>query len=308
MNSEIKFSIVIPVYGCSSCLIELEKRLTLTLNKINSDFEIILINDGSHDNAWQTIKKLSADNNKVRGMDLSRNFGQHNAIRAGLDMVRGEWIIVMDCDLQDQPEEIERLYKKAMEGFDVVFGKREDRKDKFIKKFNSKIFYLVLNYLTDFKFDNSIANFGIYHRDVIENVKKFRENLFFLPLSVMWVGFKQTSINVQHDARYDGKTAYNFKKLIFLAFNVIFAFSNKPLYLILKLGLYISALSFIYAIYVVIKAFTMTIPVVGWSSLMASLFFLAGVIIFVLGLIGLYIGKIFNETKSRPPYIIKEKI
>ena len=247
------FSVVIPVYGCKTSLIELYLRLKSSFEALSADFEIILVNDASPDGAWDVIEDLANKDSRVKGIDLSRNFGQHYAIAAGLDVSLGEWVIVMDCDLQDQPEEILNLYKKAQEGFDVVLAKRQLRQHSLIKVALSKSFYNMLGYLTDTKQDSSIANFGIYHKKVIQTICSMGDSVRYFPTMVKWVGFKQTEIDVIHAPRAEGDSTYNFRRLFNLGTDVILSFSNKPLLLTVKLGLLISTFSFFLAFYFLIK-------------------------------------------------------
>jgi len=308
MQSDIDISVVVPVYGCSKNLKELYSRLNDTLSKISENFEIIIVNDGSMDNAWTIIKILAKEDKRVKGINLSRNFGQHYAITAGLDYVKGEYIVVLDCDLQDSPEEINKLYIKAKEGFDIVLAKRVDRQDSFFKKIGSKLFYRLLGYLTDTKLDESIANFGIYHKSVISAVSSMREQLRFFPLMVNWVGFKQIKLEVVHNKRYD-KSSYTLKKLFNLALDVMLAFSDKPLRLTVKTGFVISFFSFLYAFYAFISTLLSdNYAIQGWASTIVSIWFLSGLIIMILGMIGVYLGKTFDEVKKRPLYIVKEII
>lgn len=302
-----RISVVTPVYGCRSALHELFLRLKTTLEAITPDFEIIMVNDGSPDCAWDTIVELAQADRRVRGINLSRNFGQHLAITAGLDYCRGEWVVVMDCDLQDQPEEVGRLYNKAVEGYEIVFGRRLTRHDNVLKKSLSRVFYSFFSYLTETKQDSSIANFGIYHRKVIDSVLKMQDSLRYFPTMVRWVGFRSAAVEVGHAKRKLGKTSYNLRKLLHLAVNTIISFSEKPLRLTIKLGLFISFLSLLFGIYIVYRYFHGDIQVIGWPSVILSLWFLAGVIIFILGIVGLYIGKTFERTKNRPLYIVSEK-
>ena len=306
-NNSPHISVVSPVYGCKTCLYELYSRLKDSLEKINPDFEIILINDASPDDVWSTIVEISAKDNRVKGINFSRNFGQHYAITAGLDYCTGQWVVVMDCDLQDQPEEIIKLYNKANEGFDYVQASRFQRKDSIIKKFFSNLFYKILEYLTESKIDGSIANFGIYSKEVILAINQLREKIRWFPTFVNWVGFKGTVIEVIHAKRQLGKSSYSFSRLVRLSFDVLLLNSNKPLRLIIKFGLYISFFSFAYAISILIRYLMGNISVLGWSSLIMSIWFLSGVIIFIIGVVGLYISKIFDHIKDRPIYLIKNK-
>jgi glycosyltransferase involved in cell wall biosynthesis len=303
-----KISIVTPVYRCAPCLVQLYTRLRAALEPITTDFEIIMVNDNSPDHAWEVIQELSRRDRRVKGIHFSRNFGQHYAITAGLDYASGDWVVVMDCDLQDQPEEIPKLYAKAQEGYDIVFGQRVERQDRLLKRMSSKLFYKVFSYLTDTEQDASIANFGIYHRKVIDTLVNMREKLRFFPTMVKWVGFRSTAIEIEHASREQGKSSYSWKRLLNLAFDVIISFSDKPLRLTVKLGFFMSFFSFLYALYIVIRALLGIKGIIGWPSLIVSIWFLAGLIIFILGIIGIYISKIYDEAKKRPIYIIKEVV
>ncbi len=305
---KIQISVIVPCYKCADSLEELYSRLVKTLISISMYYEIILINDGSPDNDWSQIIKLSNKDNNVVGINLSRNFGQHYAITAGLDYSNGEWIVVMDGDLQDQPEEIIKLYNKAIEGFDIVVGKRYDRKDGFLKKTTSRFFYKIFNFLTGSKFNNSISNFGIYSKKVIDNVNKIREQNRSFGLFVLWVGFKRIEININHSKRTLGKSSYSLKKLFGLAIDSIIAHSNRLLFVSISIGIVFSICALFFSLWLILRFFLLDIPVGGWTSLMVSLYFLTGIILSFLGITGLYVGKIFDETKKRPLYIIAELI
>jgi len=237
---------------------------------------------------------------------LSRNFGQHYAISAGLEQAIGDWIVVMDGDMQDQPHEIIKLYNKALEGFDVVLARREIRNDSFFKRMGSKYFYKTLAYLTDTEQNAEVGNFGIYKANVIKSILMLNDKIKYFPAMVKWVGFKRTEIIVEHNQRTLGKSSYSFRSLIRLAVSVILSFSDKPLRLTVKLGLFLSGISFIFAIYILIESITGRIEVVGYSSLIISIWFLSGMIITLIGMLGLYIGKIFDQVKNRPTFLIKE--
>jgi len=304
----VHISVVIPVYGCKTTLVELYIRLKESLTPISEDFEIILVNDKSPDFAWDTIVEIAKLDNRVKGINLSRNFGQHKAITAGLDNVNGEWIVVMDCDLQDQPEEIIKLYTKVQEGYDVVFGRRYNRHDSFLKKMSSNLFYRAYNYLAESNFDSTIANFSICNRKVINAVTSLREQSRSFPLFVKWVGYNVGYINIEHATRKEGKSAYTLKKLVNFAIDSIISQSNRPLRLSIKVGITFAFLSFIFGIYLIIKKIAFSVPIEGWTSIMVSMFFIGGLILANLGFLGLYIGKIFDEVKDRPLYFIDEKI
>jgi dolichol-phosphate mannosyltransferase len=265
-----------------------------------------MVNDDSGDNAWDEIKKLSKIDSRVKGINLSRNFGQHRAITAGLDYAQGDWVVVMDCDLQDQPEEIIKLYNKAQEGYDIVWGQRVQRQDSFFKKTSSKLFHIIYNYFTELNKDETIANFSIVSHQVINQMSKMKEQNRNYPIFVEWLGFKSTQIPIKHASRECGKSSYTFNKLINMAIDNIVSQSNKPLKLSIKFGFSISLLSVLYAIYLIIRYFIYKTPIEGWTSVMVSIFFIGGLIFANFGVLGLYIGKIFDETKNRPLYIVRE--
>jgi len=303
---EIGISIVTPVYGCCKSLEELYKRLSKSLSEITENFEIIMINDASPDDSWSVIQKLAKKDKRVKGINFSRNFGQHYAITAGIDYAEGDWVVVMDCDLQDQPEEIVKLYNKAQEGYDVVFGRRSVREDSFFKKLGSKVFYKIYDYFTESKVDNTIANFSIISSNVVQELRKLKEQNRAYHLFVNWVGFKRIDIDIEHSKREEGKSSYTLQKLVNLAIDSIVSQSNKPLKLSIKFGFILSFLSIFYSTWLVLRYFIYSVPVEGWTSVMVSIYFIAGLLFANMGFLGLYIGKIFDETKDRPLYIVQE--
>ncbi len=299
-------SIVSPVYRAENLVQELVNQIKHHVEKITSSYEIILVEDGSPDRGWDKIETICAKDSKVKGIKLSRNFGQHYAITAGLDHSSGEWIIVMDCDLQDKPEEIPRLFEKAKEGFQIVLAQRINRQHSWIDRTTSYLFYGVLSYLTGVKQDHSIANFGIYHQNVVNAIKQMREPTRYFPTMVKWVGFKSTTLAVSHGEREEGSSNYNFSKRLKLASDIMLAFSNKPLILTVKLGFFMAISSFLIACMVLVNAILGIYQVTGYASIMLSIWFLAGLIILILGIVGLYISKIFDGVKERPIYIIDQ--
>lgn len=306
MDTKPHISIVSPIYRAELMLDDLVFEIKKALDVTGKSYEIILVDDRSPDNSWQKMQQIALADKNVKVFRLSRNFGQHPTIMAGLSKALGDWIVVMDCDLQDQPKEIIKLYNEAQKGFDVVMARRRNRKDSFFKKLSSKIFSRVYGYFTDTKYDNEIANFGIYHKKVIGSILEISDYIKFFPLFVEFVGFKSTSIIVEHAPREFGTTSYSFSKLISLAFNTIISFSNKPLKLFVKFGMVISLLSFCVGVYYIYQAIHHEIEVLGYTSIIVSIWFLSGVIITTIGVAGIYIGKIFDQTKNRPVYIIDE--
>jgi len=307
-NSEYFISVVSPVYNAKAILADLVDQLTKVIKPLNKDFEILLIEDGSKDKSWEEIEKLCLQYPEIKGIRLSRNFGQHHAISAGLTLAKGEWVVVMDCDLQDQPSEITNLLSKAREGYDVVLARRVLRQDGFFKKLSSSIFYFVLSWLTGMKHDPTIANFGIYSRKVIDAINSMPESIRYFPTMVRWVGFQTTSISVEHAKRKKGKTSYNFKRLLNLALDICLAYSDKPLRLVIGAGFLISILGFIFAVIMIVQALRGEILVLGYASLIVSIWLLSGLVIFITGVVGLYVGKCFEGIKRRPSFIISEKI
>lgn len=304
----MKISIVTPAYKCAGCIEEMYKRLVLTMEKITADFEIIFVNDASPQNDWEIISKLAILDNRVKGINFSRNYGQHYAITAGLDNAFGEWVVVMDCDLQDQPEEIIKLYNKAQEGYDTVFERRHERKDSFFKTIPSLMFNKVFSYLSGIKLDPTTANFSISKQVVIQNFRLFREHNRSFPQFINLVGFKKGLVDIDHATRHEGKSSYNFKRLLNFAIDNIVAYSNKPLKISIKLGFLISTIAAVLAIYLLYRHFILKIHVDGWTSIMLSVWFIGGLLFANMGLLGVYVGKIFDETKNRPLYIIKDLI
>lgn len=299
-------SVVIPVYKAQDCLDELYSRLVTSLEKITTNFEIILVEDCGGDASWEKITYLANTDPRVKGLQFSRNFGQHYGISAGLDYCDGDWVVVMDCDLQDQPEEISKLYNKAQEGFDVVLADRGKRSDTLKKRLFSWCFYKFFNFVSGINYPGQVGNFRIISRRVVDNYRNMREQLRFFGGLINWMGFPTAYVTVSHAERFAGESSYNFRKLWKLAWEIIIAYSERPLKFSIKLGFIISGLALIFGIYIFTKSLIYGTSVQGWSSLMVSIYFIGGIIIWILGIIGLYLNKIFDEMKKRPLYIVKE--
>lgn len=297
-------SIVVPVYRCADTLELLHQQLVDSLSSRSITWELVLVNDCCPENSWEVITKLVGDNNNVRGLDLSRNFGQHAAITAGLSKVSGKRVVVMDGDLQDQPKEIPKLLSKAEEGYEVVLAKRVNRKDKFIKRIFSKLFYSVLSFLTGQYHNAEVANFGCYDKKVINAVLSMGDMSRSFPLFVHWAGFKTIEIEVEHARREIGETSYTFRKAMSLAVSSMISFSDKPLKLTVYIGLILSLLAGIVAVLYFIGAIKGMFTVQGWATMVISVWLLGGLNILIIGVVGLYVSKIFEQTKNRPIYII----
>jgi glycosyltransferase involved in cell wall biosynthesis len=303
-----RISVVSPVYKAKLIVPELVRRIIESVSKITEDFEIILVEDGCPENSWEAIAQECQKDKRIKGIKLSRNFGQHYAITAGLDYVKGDWVVVMDCDLQDQPEEIEKMYNLAITGYHVVLGQRKIRYDSYFKKSFSFLFYRFLNFMSGINHDETIANFGIYHKEVIATLIKMREPNRFFPTMINWIGFNQTKIEIEHAERKEGTSNYNFSKLMKLAIDIILSNSEKPLKLFTLLGIVISLTSLLIAFIFLIQWSLGDIKVLGYTSLIISIWLLSGIILATLGIVGLYIGKTFETVKNRPIYIIQDKI
>ncbi|KOQ77955.1 glycosyltransferase family 2 protein [Stenotrophomonas maltophilia] len=297
-------SVVIPVYGCRNCLEELVERIGVALRPVCEAYEIILVDDNSPDQSWPRIRELSERHPAVRGLRLSRNFGQHAAISAGLQYAIGERVVVMDCDLQDVPEEIPNLLA-ALEGdVEVVLGQRVDRQDTWFKRTGSMLFYRTLGWLTDTRYDHTTANFGAYSRKVIDALNDMPETDRFLPLLVRWTGFNTTKVAVSHGMRTEGKSSYSFGKLLQMASRIALSFSDKPLRLVMSAALIIAAVAAGFAIFSVYRYSAGDVRVAGFTSIIASIWLVGSIIMGCIGVLGLYLGRVHGETKRRPRYLV----
>jgi glycosyltransferase involved in cell wall biosynthesis len=303
----VEISVVVPVYLGEPFVEELYRRVNEALTPIVKSFELILVDDRGPDNSWRLIRKLSAIDPRVRGIQLSRNFGQHNAITAGLRAARGAWTVVMDCDLQDRPEEIPRLYARAHEGYDCVLARRAIRRDGWRKKTLSWLFYKVFNYFTDMNYDGTVGNFSIISRAVLNEINGMPEVFRFYGGLLAWMGFDKSYIDVEHDARSQGKSSYTLAKLYSLGANVIIAHSAKPLRLCVTAGIGVATLALLAVVYIIVHGLRYGTPVAGWPTLIVSIYFSTGAIIFTLGVLGLYVERIFTQVKARPVFIVKAR-
>lgn len=299
-------SVVVPCYGCESCLRALHEALTRVLSSITPDYEIVLVDDRSKQGDWAVISELAAGDARVRGVRLNRNFGQHAAIAAGLSFAEGDWVVVMDCDLQDPPQEIARLYAKAQEGFPVVFARRMDRKDGFMKRFNSRAFNFVHGKLGGFTVDPSLGNYSIISRSVVLQLRQFKERNRNYGMHVGWLGFKTGFVDVEHQARHSGESSYTLIRQLQHALATVLAQSTRPLYFAAGLGFVMAGSAGLYAVWLVIRRILNDQIIEGWTSVMVSLFFLFGVMFMNMGVLGLYLGNVFLEVKGRPNFVVEE--
>jgi polyisoprenyl-phosphate glycosyltransferase len=307
-STHADISVVAPVYGCAGCVAELCARVIKAIEPLGLTVEIILVDDASPDRAWEAIKSLCAADPRIKGLRFSRNYGQHHAITAGLDHASARWYIVMDCDLQDRPEEIPALVNKAREGFDLVLARRLQRRDSALKKQASRLFYWLFDALSGHAHDPAIGNFGIYSDEVIRVVRSFREQTRYFPFFIKWSGFQAARVDVTHGTRTDGKSAYTLIKQLRHATNIIVAFSPRPLHISITLGLILSTLSMLFAAGLVFRYVTHGVAVEGWTSVMVALSFFSGLIFLNLGMLGVYLGRVFEEVKMRPIYSVMEAL
>ena len=303
----VHLSVVVPVFNESTLIDELVKRVIKSVKTITEDFELIIVDDGSKDNTWNLIENEAKMEKRIKAIKFSRNFGHHYAITAGLHNSKGEWVVVMDGDLQDRPEVIPDLYKKAQEGFDVVFVSRQNRPEKLCYRIAQKIFYRILKSLSGVAFDSRQANFSIISKKVVKAFEKFPENARFYGSTIMWLGFKRSFIFADHGERHSGKPSYTIRKRVKLASDIILSFSERPLRFAIGLGIVMSTLSLLAGLWIIFGSFKWGFAVIGWTSLISTIFFSTGVVLIVLGIVGIYIGKIFNQVKNRPLYIVDNK-
>lgn len=301
-----EISVVAPVYNQqASTLTELVRRLVASLSTITNDFEIVLVDDGSANDAWVTIKEMARANPEVRGIHLARNFGQHVAITAGLDHADGRWVVVMDADLQDRPEVIPELYAAAQQGYDVVFVNRVHRPEPLFYRATAALFYLLLNALSGQDYNRLQGNFSIVSADVVRAFRLLREPGRFYGGMMRWVGFRHGSIAAEHGAGDGGRTSYSLAKRVRFALSLILSFSTRLLYISIAVGLLMAVASFVAAgIIVAEKIHYPDYPLQGWPSVMTAIFFTAGVTNVAIGLTGIYIGQILQQTRGRPLYVV----
>lgn len=296
-----------PVYMAENIVEELVSRVSKEVAKLSSTFEIVLVEDFSPDNSWEKIEELCKKYPFVKGVKLSRNFGQHNAIRAGVSEARGDVIVLMDCDLQDDPGHIKLLVEQFQNGNDIVYTKRIKRKHSFFKYITAKIYNSLFNILADKNFDLNVGSLVLFSKKVRNQFLKLTEHESLYIQSLKWLGFKHVFIPVEHRERFEGESSYKLKDLIRLAIQGWVSNSEKLLYISIKLGFLFTIISIAVILYVIYKSFTVGYDA-GWPSLISVILLSTGMILISLGVLGIYIGKIFNEVKNRPLFIIDKTI
>ncbi|MBO7628691.1 MAG: glycosyltransferase family 2 protein [Bacteroidales bacterium] len=307
MNAS-KLSVVSPVYHGENMLEELVARISKAIAPLTSDYEIILVNDDSPDASWEEIQSLCARDAKVKGINLAHNFGQPYAITAGLSYAQGDYIAVIDCDLQNKPEDLPALFLKAMEGYDIVSARRVHRDDTFLKRMSSAVFHRVYDFLSGFSTDKAVAEFGVYSKRIVKVYCSIPEYSRSFVELIHTLGFRKTGIDVMHDHRLEGKSSYNLSRLLRLSFNAIISNSNRPLQLAVTLGFIMSLFSFLMAVYNIFAKFAGWNEVAGYTTTVFSIWFVGGLLLFMMGILGLYIGKIFDQVKGRPVFIVQDTL
>lgn len=307
MDERILCSVVVPLYNEELVIQETYKRLKKVMDGLEEPYELIFVNDGSRDATVRLALEICAADSKVKFIDFSRNFGHQIAITAGMDYSCGESIVVIDADLQDPPEVIPQMISKWKEGYDVVFGKRIKRQgETFFKKLTAKVFYRFLRSMTDVDIPVDTGDFRLIDRKVCDALKSVNERSRYIRGIISWLGFKHTGVEFTRDKRFAGETKYPLKKMLKFAFDAITSFSYKPLKLASYTGVTISILSFAYLLVVIFQRVVIGNTIAGWASTLAVSLFFNGIVLIILGIIGEYIGRIYDEVKGRPLYIVRD--
>jgi len=302
----VELSIVVPVYGCQPCLVALNQRLISTLKRLRVTYEILYVDDRSPDGAWPVLLDLADRHPGVRAVRLSRNFGQHAAITAGMARAGGRWIVVMDCDLQDKPESIPDLYKMAHQGFDVVFARRTGRKDSSFRRLGARVYFWLLGLVFGSTVDGEYGTFSIVSRKVADAYLQLKDVDRHYLFILNWLGFEATAIDVAHSSRYEGRSAYTFSRLVTHAVDGVVFQTTKLLRWIVYAGFLIALAGVALAAFF-IYSWAVNSAYPGWTSLAVLILLLGGFMILSLGVTGLYVGKIFGQVKARPLYVVDEE-
>lgn len=302
------FSIILPVFNEEGVIDELYRRLTLALEAIGRPYEVLFVDDGSRDASFPKLRTLSEQDGRVRVLRFSRNFGHHMAITAGMDESRGECVVLMDSDLQDQPEEIHKLLAKFDEGFDVVYGIRQDKQHGLFKRISSALFVRTMNLLVREGGSINTHIFRLVRRNVVDVVASCREHARFIVGLVSWAGFEQVGVEVVHGARYAGETKYSLWKMVRLALHSMTSFSSLPLQLASYVGFGAALAGGFFAAWLVWRKMFHDMGVEGWTSTMVVILFLGGVQLLCLGILGEYIGRLFTGVQNRPLYVVAKRV
>ena len=306
----MRISVVSPVYNSAASLIDLHRQVVDAVSKLSqvSSYELILVDDASTDDSWDVIKKIVSVDANVRAARFARNFGQHHALTAGLDIGDGDWFVTLDADLQDSPDDIALLWEKACDGFDVVHARRGSRTDPMWRRIGARLFHAFFEWLAGLEYERKVANFRIMSRTVVESLRCMPESSRNVGAQLQWLGFRTAYVGVRQRERAGGTSSYTVRKLTKLALDTAIAYSNKPLRLSVGVGLLTSAVALVSSVWIGFRAIVWGIPVEGWASLMVSIWFLGGAIIASIGVVGIYVGRAFDESKRRPIYVVSESL
>lgn len=305
----VMYSIIVPMYNEEEVITTTFERLTEVMKQTNESYELIFVNDGSKDASAAIISELANIHDEVVLIDFSRNFGHQIAITAGMDYANGQAIIIIDADLQDPPEVMLMMIEKWKQGYEVVYGKRIKRKgETWFKKTTAKMFYRILRMMTNVEVPTDTGDFRLIDRKVCDVLKSLKEKNRFVRGLISWVGFKQTSVEFVREERFAGVTKYPLKRMISFALDAITSFSYKPLRIATYVGFLISLFSFVYLLVVLYQRIFTESTEAGWASIIALNLLFNGIILILLGVIGEYIGRIYDESKNRPLYIVREVV
>jgi glycosyltransferase involved in cell wall biosynthesis len=295
--------VVIAVYGCAGCLRSLHERLTAILGTMGVSYEIVFVDDRSPDGAWDTLVELAAGDPTLRLVRLSRNWGQHAAVTAGLTASRGRWTVVMDCDLQDPPEEIPRMYATALEGYDIVLTRRAERKQALHRRVGASVYFRTRDVFLGTGMDSEYSMLSIVSRKVVDGFLRIGDRDRQYMLILHWLGFKRTVLEIQHADRHEGKSSYTLRSLLKVAVDGFFFQTTVLLHWIVYAGFLIATLGLLLAAFLIYSYFV-TNPLPGWTSVAVMVLVLSGAMIVASGVTGLYVGKIFEQVKGRPLFVV----
>jgi len=303
----IEISVLIPVFNEQEIITELHNRLQASVSSITPNYELIFVNDGSKDFTLLKLIELAEHDSRVKYISFSRNFGHQIALSAGLDHCKGKAVVLIDGDLQDPPELIPALYKKYIEGYEVVYARRTKRRgETLFKRTTAKLFYRIMKRMTLFDIPLDVGDFRLIDRKIVEYLKQMPEQNKFLRGQIAWLGFRQTFVDFERDSRKVGQTGYPLVKMIRLALDGITAFSDSPLRLVTNLGLSISLVAFIIILYALYSHYFLHQTITGWTSLIISSMFIGGIQLLSIGIIGEYISRINSNVRNRPLYIVEK--
>jgi polyisoprenyl-phosphate glycosyltransferase len=304
----MKYSVIIPIYNEDQIIPELYRRMKTVIDSINGEAEVIFVDDNSSDNSFALIESINKSDNRFKLIRLARNFGHQVAITAGMEFSSGNAVVLMDGDLQDPPELLPSLIKKWEEGFQVVYTIKKSRKENVLKRFAFASFYKMMHTFSSISIPMEAGNFSLMDRRVVDVIRSMPERNRYISGMRAWAGFKQTGVEFDREARFAGKPKMSFRKLVDLALDGLISFSNAPLRLAIYVGLAVALLSFLGGLFVIYEKLFTDKAILGWTSTIVAITFIGSMVLLTLGVIGEYIGRIYDEVKHRPIYVIKDKV